>query len=363
MLSIWVLLTAMASVAPQSDETSQVGEAWLSCLSDEAHFDYGTHRFNELAEFLGMLIVEDLRVPDEVYDRIVRDLDLLYERYPILRTVEPPSWNFNQMSLGLDLRAPDDGFEALNEFYQVIEVRAILPSHPHWVLVTFCDSLNLNVVRSKYEELPEVEYVDPTPQSGHFDNGDYVDLIREGDLYIYEFSNGQGDCWSGCYCQQTWQFAMTPAGSVSIVDYQPGSCGCGDGEPYNLPNDGDFDGDGVIDCLDPCAADQDEGPVDADGDGVGDLCDGCHLTIPGASVDAAGCPPEVAGDIDHDGDIASDDYVTLQSCMRGPEITPCDYELRAVYLDEDWDVDLRDIAIFQDCFSGTDVPSDANCAP
>jgi hypothetical protein len=263
------------------------------------------------------------------------------------------------MFVRVDTTQSQDGFNLLNVIYQVVDIY-----HFHVVpglqILTFCDTLNIAVLTPEYEALPEVMYAEGGADSGRNGNGDYVDLVIDGDLYVYEFSNGEGDCPSGCYCRQTWRFAVTPSGAISLLDYAPGPCGCGD-YPYHLPNDGDFDADGVMDCLDPCPAGEDDGATDTDGDGIGDLCDACARTIPGASVDNAGCPPSIAGDIDRDGDVANDDYVRLRDCLRGPGITACGYPEVRVYLDPDWDVDLRDFAIFQRCFSGTDVPADAAC--
>jgi hypothetical protein len=55
--------------------------------------------------------------------------------------------------------------------------------------------------------------------------------------------------------------------------------------------------------------------------------------------------------------------VRLRDCLRGPEITACDYGERGVYLDHDWDVDLRDVSMFQNCFSGANAPADPSCVP
>ncbi len=335
-------------------------ETWAHCVSDAEHFDYAPHRVNVLAEFLGMLISNQLRVPGAVYNRIVRDLDLLDATYPILMTVERITRGMDGLLVELDLTQPHDGFDALNAYYQGSAESAFW-FMPEWKGVAFCDTLNTNTVRSAYLALPEVTWVEYGPDSGYNSNADYVDLTVDGDVYVYELSNGAGDCPSGCYCRQTWRFAVTPAGSITVLSYDPGPCGCGD-YPYHLPNDGDFDGDGVMDCLDPCPAGEDDGTADTDGDGVGDLCDACPQTIPGAVVDAAGCPPSIAGDIDRDGDVDNDDYVRLRNCLRGPGITACGYPEVRVYLDPDWDVDLRDFSIFQNCFSGANVPADPSCS-
>ncbi|MFH1111080.1 MAG: hypothetical protein V1790_18075 [Planctomycetota bacterium] len=326
------------------------------CVSAPGYFDYGPHRTNALAEFLGMLITDELRVPDAVYDRIVRDLTLLDSTYPILTTVDRLSRGMDHLGVYLDLTEPHDAFDALNAYYQVVDIESFTLTSFEWKVLTFCDTLNPEAARADYLPLPGVLNVDDGPDSARNGYSDYVDLVVDRDLYVYEFSNGEGDCPSWCIARQTWRFSVTPTGAISAIEYEPGPCG------WDLPNDGDFDGDGVMDCLDPCPAGEDDGTTDTDGDGVGDICDACASTIPGALVDAAGCPPSIAGDIDRDGDVADDDYVRLRNCLRGPgRSASCGDGPLLVYLDADWDVDLRDFSMFQNCFSGADVPADPLC--
>jgi len=76
-------------------------------------------------------------------------------------------------------------------------------------LLTFCDTLNIPLVEASYELLPEVMRAEPNYAWG---DGDRVTLELDGDIYIYELSNGAGDCMAGCYCRQTWRFAIKPSG-------------------------------------------------------------------------------------------------------------------------------------------------------
>lgn len=102
---------------------------------------------------------------------------------------------------------------------------------------------------------------------------------------------------------------------------------------------------------------------DADGDGVLDPSDLCPNTIPGATVDANGCPPDVPGDIDHDGDVDDDDLSLLKVCASGPAV-PHDGSLycQRADIDPDNDVDQSDFGIQQRCRSGMNTPGNPNCA-
>ena len=101
---------------------------------------------------------------------------------------------------------------------------------------------------------------------------------------------------------------------------------------------------------------------DSDGDGVPANQDQCPNTIPGVPVDGAGCPPEVPGDFDRDGDVDYADFGHLEACFSGPTIPQTDPTCANAKLDEDADADLTDFGIFQRCYSGENNPADPSCA-
>lgn len=100
---------------------------------------------------------------------------------------------------------------------------------------------------------------------------------------------------------------------------------------------------------------------DEDLDGVLDGDDLCQNTVPGATVDAAGCPPDVPGDFDGDGDVDQDDVNAFEQCASGPAI-PIAPECEDKDLDDDGDGDQGDLGIIQGCLSGEDQPADPGCA-
>lgn len=126
--------------------------------------------------------------------------------------------------------------------------------------------------------------------------------------------------------------------------------------------DDDDDNDGVADDLDNCPLTANTDQVDDDSDGVGDVCDSCPRTIPGAVVDAEGCPPVIPADLDRDGDVDQTDFGLLQACLTGPGQIQDDPDCGAAHLDDDDDVDLNDFGIFQACMSGANILADPACA-
>jgi probable HAF family extracellular repeat protein len=91
---------------------------------------------------------------------------------------------------------------------------------------------------------------------------------------------------------------------------EPGACGCG------LP-DVDTDGDGVLDCVDPCPRDR---PDDSDGDGVCNGVDACagandHLDVDGNGI-PDGCQACVTAEQCNDGNPCTTDSCAVTSCQH-----------------------------------------------
>ena len=102
-------------------------------------------------------------------------------------------------------------------------------------------------------------------------------------------------------------------------------------------------------------------PPDGDEDGVPDASDECPGTIPGAAVDADGCPAVILGDFNRDGDVDADDLDQFEACATAPGVGQTNALCAMAKLDGDDDVDQIDFAIFQRCLSGENVPADSGC--
>ncbi|MCK5804523.1 MAG: thrombospondin type 3 repeat-containing protein, partial [Lentisphaeria bacterium] len=135
-----------------------------------------------------------------------------------------------------------------------------------------------------------------------------------------------------------------------------------DGDGAGDACDDDMDGDSVLNENDNCPVVANELQIDIDEDGVGDACDDCLGTLPGLSVDEAGCPPSISGDFNRDGDVDQEDFGHLQACSSGSGITQGDSNCEDAKLDNDDDVDRDDFGIFQECMSGAGVSANPLCA-
>ena len=85
----------------------------------------------------------------------------------------------------------------------------------------------------------------------------------------------------------------------------------------------------------------DECQPDSDTDGVVDACDDCSGTILDANVDGVGCPMQIPGDADRDGDVDLHDAQDFQNCYVLDVSAEC---LVALDPDDDGDADLDDWA-------------------
>ena len=63
-------------------------------------------------------------------------------------------------------------------------------------------------------------------------------------------------------------------------------------------------------------------------------------------------PPPVPGDFDGDGDVDLLDHAAFVLRMNGPFVDPTIAGWHLFDLDPDYDVDLRDLAIWQNAFTG-----------
>ena len=124
--------------------------------------------------------------------------------------------------------------------------------------------------------------------------------------------------------------------------------------------DGDDDNDGWDDTADNCPSASNPDQADTDADGAGDACDACPGSIPGIPVDASGCPAQVRGDFDRDGDVDQDDFGALQACLRGPQ-SPIELACTAFQIDGDTDLDFNDVNLFMNCLSGPGIAAKLTC--
>jgi hypothetical protein len=68
------------------------------------------------------------------------------------------------------------------------------------------------------------------------------------------------------------------------------------------------------------------------------------------------------GDYDHDGDVDQSDFAHMQACLTGAYNPQSDPACQDARFDADDDVDVDDLALWYECYSGPSVAADPNCA-
>jgi hypothetical protein len=200
-------------------DTDDDGDVDLGDFNELAHnfglsrFPYGPHRENVEAEMLAMDLSGALRAPDKPYDRILRDLQLIREAYPELVTViDDPDYMPNELLIGLDTSGSTEEYDALNEYYFVIDEEV----HTSFRVLTFCDNLNAPVLAELYAAVPEVDWADPNWFIGI---DDYITITEIGDKMRYDIDDGFHDCFDGCDCHRLWVIDVDLDGVVTLVSY------------------------------------------------------------------------------------------------------------------------------------------------
>jgi hypothetical protein len=294
------------------------------CQTDPGLFDYGPHRDDQEAELLVMEATGELRAPDEEYERVRRDLALIREAIPYLESVvDQPDWTPDRMPVNMDPTLPWDDYEALNVYYQVIDVDHFINN---WYYLTFCDNINIPQLYPIYKALPEVIQAHPDWLTDY--TGNQIVVTGMGATYTYQVVDGFNDCPSGCLCERVWAIGVDQSGAVDVLSYYeagwPGECvfqdtacclpagvcgvmsiGSCHGQggaplPFTSPCEGDLDGDGVdARCGDACPDDPDKTDpgicgcnvpdTDSNGDGVPDCADSCSLYVDPAGGPEADC--------------------------------------------------------------------------
>ena len=188
-----------------------------TCESGEGFFDYGPVRANKEAEILAMVLSGQLRAPDALYERILRDLALIRSTYPVLETtVDDPNFVPDQLIVRLEDTEVVPGYDALNIFYQVIDDRVLSQSR-NTHLLTFCDNLNAQALRWVYETLTgEVLYAEPNFIIGA---DDQITIFLLPQAYRYTIIHGFGDCPAGCKCLRRAVIDVQDDGTVVLVSY------------------------------------------------------------------------------------------------------------------------------------------------
>ncbi len=185
----------------------------------QALFDYGPPRTNAEAEQIGLEMLGAggaLLVPDEDYDRIIRDLGLIRRAHGgLFGQMHSMAWLPNELLVKVYPDLPHDDYECLNTYYQVVNIAHLFGD---WYVLTFAGNLNIAALGAIYVSAPEIQYADP---NGLFGGENFwVPTPQGGGVWRWDIDDGFMDCFDGCDCHRYYVIEVDADGAVTLIDYQ-----------------------------------------------------------------------------------------------------------------------------------------------
>ena len=182
-------------------------------------FDYAPPRDDAEAEQIGLeLIGPDgpLQVPDDIYERVDRDLDLIRAEFPALASeTHTPAWLPDHLIIKKVAGAPDVDYQCLNDTFGVLAEDHLFGD---WYVLTFPEPLNVPALVGLYQALDEIEFAEPDGLIGG--QNFWVPMPMKGGVWVWEIDDGFHDCFDGCDCHRLYTIEVTEDGEVTLIDYQ-----------------------------------------------------------------------------------------------------------------------------------------------
>jgi hypothetical protein len=187
---------------------------WGPCL-----FDFGPPRENAEAEQIALESLGSggpLIESDDLYNRVVQDLGAIRAFEPDLGPqIHSAAWVPNQMLVSVDLNQPHEQYDALNVYYQVIDVDHLFGDV---YTLTFAGNINVPALAQVYSALPEVNYGEPNYIFGGQNFWTPSDL--GGGLWEWDVDDGWHDCFDGCDCHRHYIFQVDDEAAVELTFYE-----------------------------------------------------------------------------------------------------------------------------------------------
>jgi hypothetical protein len=187
---------------------------WGPCL-----FDFGPPRDNAEAEQIALESLGSdgpLIEPDALYERIVADLDAIRSFEPnLVSEVHSPAWAPNQLIVSVDLDGPHEQYDALNVYYQVIDIDHLFGD---WYTLTFAGNVNVPAMALIYADIPEVAFAEPNFIIGG--QNFWTPSNLGGGLWEWDIDDGFHDCFDGCDCHRHYILEVDADGNVQLTLYE-----------------------------------------------------------------------------------------------------------------------------------------------
>ena len=182
-------------------------------------FDYAPPREDMEAGQIGLELLGPsgpLQVPDDIYDRIDRDLDLIRAEFPALVSeIHTPAWLPNRLIVKKIPSAPADDYDCLNQIFGLVSEDHLFGD---WYVLTFPQALNVPALAQLYQALDEIEFAEPDGLIGG--QNFWVPMPMKGGVWRWEIDDGFHDCFDGCDCHRVYTIDTFPDESVELIEYE-----------------------------------------------------------------------------------------------------------------------------------------------
>ncbi len=189
------------------------------------YFDYGLDRDDKEAELLAMELSGELRAPDQLYDRIHRDLALIRTQFPDTAMIQHRGlYDPTGLIVRHDARLTSGTIEPINRFF-LASITWSSTISPGLHILTFCDALNMMEVIESYLQVDGVLYA----ELGLYlypDGGTSGRILAEflDDSMRYTLL-GSIFVSTNCLRGVTWVVDVSESGEVELVSFmEPGPC-------------------------------------------------------------------------------------------------------------------------------------------
>lgn len=117
------------------------------------------------------------------------------------------AWNRGQVETGYE------PIDSLGKSYDLLSVERIGSDLPHFLL-TFARPMRVPELARHYVSVPGVITANPNSVAG---DGNRIECFRKDNLWHFVFSEGWGDCPSGCLNRRYWYVLVQPDGASQLV--------------------------------------------------------------------------------------------------------------------------------------------------
>ena len=194
----------------------------VGLLTSSCYVKRGFPTISIESEILAIEATGEFSAPLDVNRRVLSELEAIRAIYPEVKDIHPlPQWVMRDLIIVFD----DNGAAAfheetytawgdLNSQFGVVEIDETVFDTGDSVVLIFSTNLNIPLLAVEYAELPGIRFAEPNVIMA---DGNDVCLTIEGDLYVYIFDSGFGDCTAGCIYHRYWGFSTDPSGNLKSL--------------------------------------------------------------------------------------------------------------------------------------------------